>query len=94
MSTERFGDSIDWREILNRLEALATSELGRSRLRTLSALRTPEEAKASFTQIEQAREVLLMGQRPFAESLDLFSTWHSRLKRDAVLQTLEIRDVR
>ncbi len=94
MSTERFGDSIDWREILNRLEALATSELGRSRLRALSALGTPDEAKASFTQIEQAREVLLMGQRPFAESLDLYSTWHSRLKRDAVLQTLELRDVR
>lgn len=90
----RFGDSIDWREILNRLEALATSELGRSRLRSLGALHSAAEAEVSFAQIGQARAVLALGERPFAESLDLFSTWHSRLKRDAVLQTLELRDVR
>lgn len=87
-------DPIDWQEIINRLELLATSEPGRAELRRLSPLANPDEALQSFRDIEDGRAVLAMGERPFAESLDLFSTWHSRLKRDAVLQTVELRDVR
>lgn len=86
--------AIDWQEILSRLELLATSEPGRSQLRGLKPLSNANEALASFDRIDDARAVLAMGERPFAESLDLFSTWHSRLKRDAVLQTSELRDVR
>lgn len=89
-----YGEAIDWREIVARLEALATSEPGRTQLRSIDAAVSAEEALASFDRIEEAREVLSLGERPYAESLDLFSTWHSRLKRDAVLQTIELRDVR
>lgn len=88
------GHAIDWLEILARLELLATSEPGRARLRELAPLASAEEATASFARIEDGRAVLAQGERPFAESLDLFSTWHSRLRRDAVLQTVELRDVR
>lgn len=38
--------------------------------------------------------MLSFGERPFMESLDLFPTWYTRLKREAVLTTLELRDVR
>lgn len=87
-------NSIDWQEILSRLELLATSEPGRAELRALCPLASAADARASFAKIDDARAVLAMGERPFAESLDLFSTWHSRLKRDAILQTSELRDVR
>lgn len=88
------GTAIDWQEIISRLEGLATSESARSKLRALQPLTSMAEALDSFSQIEEGRRILLMGERPFAESLDLFSTWHSRLKRDATLQTVELRDVR
>ena len=89
-----FGKSIDWSLIVARLETLATSETARTQLRALRPLERAEDARRSFREIEEAREVLGLGERPFAESVDLFSTWHSRLKRDAVLQTLELRDLR
>ena len=87
-------DPIDWQEILTRLELLATSEPGRALLRALSPLSSEADALKSFAQIDDGRAVLALGERPFSESLDLFSTWHSRLKRDAVLQTVELRDIR
>ncbi len=86
--------SLDWPEILQRLETFATSEPARADLRALSPCANVESARASFRDIDEARSILALGERPFAESLDLFSTWHSRLKREAVLTTLELRDVR
>jgi DNA mismatch repair protein MutS2 len=86
--------SLDWREILLKLEQLATSEPARSRLRETAPLFSPDEAQQSFRAIGEAQAVLAYGERPFMESLDLFPTWFQRLKREAVLQTLELRDVR
>lgn len=94
MDREKFGDSIDWGLIVEKLESFATSEMARSRIRAIDRLANEAAALESFAEIENARSVLTMGERPFMESLDLFHTWHSRLKRDAVLQTLELRDVR
>lgn len=86
--------ALDWAEILNRLQALATSEPARARLRELKPLASPREAVESFRAIGEAQAVLAYGERPFMESLDLFQTWFSRLKREAILTTLELRDVR
>lgn len=86
--------SLDWKEILQQLEKFATSEPARARLRDLKPLRSAEEAERSFREIQEAQTVLSAGERPFMESLDLFSTWYQRLKREAVLTTLELRDVR
>ena len=86
--------SLDWREILQRLEALATSEPARVRLRDTKPLDSPNEAVKSFHAIEEAQSVLAFGERPFMESLDLYSTWFQRLKREATLTTLELRDCR
>lgn len=86
--------ALDWSEVLNRLQALATSEPARARLRDLAPLTSPEQAQKSFQAIIEAQGVLALGERPFMESLDLFGTWFSRLKREAVLTTLELRDAR
>jgi DNA mismatch repair protein MutS2 len=87
-------NSLDWLEVLNRLQCLATSEPARERLRTLAPLASAEEAQKSFQATLEAQTVLALGERPFMESLDLFGTWIQRLKREAVLTTLELRDTR
>ena len=86
--------AIDWNDVLAKLEGLATSEPGRARLRATAPLASADEAERSFAAIADARAALSHGERPFMESLDLFPTWHQRLKRQGVLQTLELRDVR
>jgi DNA mismatch repair protein MutS2 len=87
-------NALDWRELLMRLENLATSEPARSLLRAVKPLTSAAEAEKSFLEIAEAQNVLAHGERPFMESLDLFSTWYQRLKREGVLTTLELRDVR
>ncbi|MES2965760.1 MAG: Smr/MutS family protein [Bdellovibrionota bacterium] len=87
-------NQLDWREILEKLQSLATSEPARARLRETQPLSSAVEALKSFRAIEEAQSVLAHGERPFMESLDLYSTWYQRLKREAVLTTLELRDCR
>ncbi len=86
--------ALDWPEILSQLQGLATSEPARTHLRDLKPLPSAAEAERSFAAIHEAQNVLSFGERPFMESLDLFSTWFQRLKREGVLTTLELRDVR
>lgn len=85
---------LDWSEIRERLAGFATCELSRQELRQLTPLRRPEEAESSFSQIFELIELLKLGKRPFAESLDLFAIWHQRLSKQATLKTLELKDVR
>ncbi len=86
--------TIDWIEIVERLEAFATSEVARTQLREIKPLATVDQARKIFQETQEAQAVLSFGERPFMESLDLFSHWFQRLKREAVLTTLELRDVR
>lgn len=92
-TSEKFAN-LDWAEILNRLTGMATSQLGRERLRALAPLDSPDEAEKSFAEIVEARHVLGLGRRPFMESLDLYTLWHQRLSKGATLKTLELKDVR
>lgn len=85
---------LDWIEILDKIKSHATSEAGREAIAKTVPLKSPEEAYESFQEIADATEVLNQGIRPFMQSLDLYSTWISRLKKKAVLKTLEIKDVR
>lgn len=87
-------NSLDWQQIISKLQALATSEPARRQLMAISPFEKPAAAERSFQQIAEARSILSYGERPFMESLDLFSTWYQRLKREGVLTTLELRDVR
>lgn len=86
--------NLDWLEILEKIKLFATSEQGRSLIDELKPFFTPEQAENSFYEIESASAIILSGVRPHMESLDLFETWHSRLKKKAVLKTLELRDIR
>lgn len=85
---------LDWGEILRKIQSLATSGTAKLSLEDLSPKKSPEEARAHLENIFDAAEILGAGTRPFMESLDLFEPWYSRIKRNAVLKTLEIKDVR
>jgi DNA mismatch repair protein MutS2 len=87
-------DALDWKEILNKLESFATSDRARVKLSNLVPLASPQEALDSVSEIQEASMILSHGERPFMESLDFFSPWFQRLKREAVLTTLELKDVR
>ncbi len=86
--------ALDWQEILTKLESLATCAPAKDRLRALSPLPSANEAKRSFTEIQEAQNVLAHGERPYMESLDLYVNWFGRLKKQGVLLTTELRDVR
>lgn len=85
---------LDWIEILEKIRNHSTSEAGREAIMRTKPLSSAEEAYLSFHEIGDATEVLNQGVRPFMQSLDLYSTWIARLKKNAVLKTLEIKDVR
>ncbi|MFS4460616.1 endonuclease MutS2 [Bdellovibrio sp. HCB2-146] len=86
--------ALDWVEILEKIKGHATSEAARESIAATKPLARAEDAYASFEEISHAVEVLNQGVRPYMQSLDLFSTWITRLKKKAVLKTLEIKDVR
>ena len=86
--------NLDWEEILSRLAELGTSQMARDQLCELVPLDSPREAEKSFAEIQEALSVLALGRRPFMESLDLYQLWQQRLAKEAVLKTLELKDVR
>lgn len=86
--------ALDWLEILEKIKSHATSEVGRNRVLETSPLPNIESTQQRFRDIEEAGLVLSEGVRPYMQSLDLFPTWYPRLKKKAVLKTLEIKDVR
>lgn len=85
---------LDWVEILEKIRLHATSEVGREGVMRIKPLKSEQAAYASFKEIASASEVINQGIRPHMGSLDLYSTWILRLKKNAVLKTLEIKDVR
>ena len=86
--------NLDCQEIIERINQFATSESAKSELRLLKPLTSATEAEKSFYEIECASQVITAGLRPHMESLDLFETWMSRLRKNAVLKTIELKDVR
>lgn len=86
--------NIDWEGVLDRLESYATSTLVKEKLRKTAALANAAEAKKSFAEIGEAQAILSDGKRAFMESLDLYKVWYQRIERKAVLQTIELKDVR
>ncbi len=85
---------LDWQEILKIIESHATSSAGRERILELAPFQDPEAALQSVKDVFAATSLVQMGMRPFMESLDFYEVWHSRLRKQAVLKTLELRDVR
>ncbi len=86
--------NLDWVELLDELKTHATSVSGKDVLACLEPLSSAAEAQKSFEIIVEAQNLLSRGERPFAESLDLFNSWYIRLQKQAVLKTLELKDIR
>lgn len=86
--------NLDWREIIEKLKGFATSESARQILSEMQPLTNHEAAEKSFYEIECASLVISSGVRPFMESLDLFEIWSSRVRKKAILKTLELKDIR
>lgn len=87
-------ENLDWNLILEKIESYSTSETSKIKLSQIIPLKNAELALQSFNEIEEAGLVIKTGVRPFMQSLDFFSQWNLRLKKKAVLKTLEIKDIR
>ena len=85
---------LDWPEVLRHLQNFCTSGTAKIRMSALGPAASAVMAQKLIHHCFDAVEVLRGGSRPFMESLDLFESWFGRLKRNAVLKTLEIKDVR
>lgn len=85
---------LDWAEIVKNIQSFATSGAAKLALAEWSALPDAKAAKQSVQDVYDGVELLQTGVRPFMESLDLYEPWYARIKRKAVLRTLEIKDVR
>lgn len=85
---------LDWQEILKIIQSHATSSAGREKILELAPFANAESALQSVRDVFAATALVQMGMRPFMESLDFFEVWHSRIRKQAVLKTLELRDVR
>ncbi len=86
--------NLDWFEILEKMKSFATSEKARHIIANTAPLKSAEQAELSFAEIDSASAVILSGIRPHMESLDLFELWITRIKKKAMLKTLELKDVR
>ena len=86
--------NIDWDETLRHLIEYSTSSEAKDNLKKTSPLMNRQDAEQSFVIIEEAQNILKTGQRPYMEGLDHFHTWYHRLEKNAVLKTMELKDVR
>jgi DNA mismatch repair protein MutS2 len=86
--------NLDWFEILEKLKSFSTSESARNIISETKALPSADEAEKSFEDIEAGTEIVMGGARPHMQSLDLFELWIGRLKKKALLKTLELKDIR
>jgi DNA mismatch repair protein MutS2 len=86
--------NLDWSEILEKIKSFSTSDSARQIVSDLKPLSNPAAAEKSFYEIESAAQVILSGVRPHMQSLDLFEFWMTRLKKKAMIKTLELKDIR
>ncbi|MFN3697906.1 MAG: endonuclease MutS2 [Pseudobdellovibrio sp.] len=86
--------NLDWFEILEKISGFATSEQAKNKLLLLQPVDSIATATKSFYEIECASQLISGGIRPHMESLDLFATWMTRIRKNAVLKPLELKDIR
>lgn len=85
---------LDWDQVLGIVQNSATSGSAKLEIARLQAFDAPAAALARLDDVFDAMTLVAGGLRPHFESLDLFEPWWTRLKRKAVLKTIELRDVR
>ncbi len=87
-------NSIDWPQIIIQLKEFCTSELAQQKINQIEPFLSEAEALKSFSKIQAFQSLLATGNRPFMESLDLYYSWFTRLKKKALMKTLELKDIR
>lgn len=88
-------ENLDWDLLLKKIEGFCTSAHVKSQMqKNLVPKKEKSEAIKSFDEIAEATQIVSSGVRPFMESLDHYSNWIIRLRKKAVLKTIELRDVR
>jgi DNA mismatch repair protein MutS2 len=85
---------LDWLEIVKNIQSFAISGTARMALTHLDPMPSATIARTEMQKIFDGIDIVSKGVRPFMESLDLFEPWFARLKRQGVLRSLEIKDVR
>tara|TARA_B100001248_G_scaffold255904_1_gene236229 strand:+ start:3867 stop:6131 length:2265 start_codon:yes stop_codon:yes gene_type:complete len=83
---------IDWQKILNTISSHTKNEITKSRLQDLSPS-SPAAAKQQVKSILDAQEALTEAHLSLS-SLDLVRYWIQRLRKQAILSPLELKDVR
>lgn len=86
--------SLDWDEVQKCILSLVTSGTTKVHLDPLPILASEQDCLSSVEDVFCAQEIIGLGTRPHMESLDLFEPWYTRIKKQAVLKTLELKDVR
>lgn len=88
-------ENLDWDLLLQKIEGFCTSSFVKSQIhKNMKPKSERSEAIRSFDEIAEASQIISNGLRPFMESLDHYSNWILRLRKKAVLKTIELRDVR
>ena len=72
--------ALDWLEIIQQIQGLATSGTAKLNLLTLSPLPSQVDAEKHLQDVFDVMQILGGGIRPYMESLDMFEIWHGRLK--------------
>lgn len=85
---------LDWTEILNKISDFSTSFSAREAIQKLSPKDSAQDAQNQCQKIIESISLVEAGQRPYMESLDIFTSWYSRLDKKATLKTLELKDLR
>lgn len=86
--------NLDWFEITDKIKSFATSESARNIIASIKPCLSATEAEKSFNEIDAAAALILSGVRPHMQSLDLYELWIPRIKKKAILKTLELKDIR
>lgn len=86
--------ALDWQEILEKVADFVTSQLIKEEALKLQPFHSSAEATRRFKDITDAQDILAKGLRPQLTSLDLFTIWNVKIKKNAVLKPLELKDVR
>lgn len=86
--------NLDWLETIEKLQAYATSKMGKDSISKMEPMSSKDEALKQTRQIHECLQVVSLDFRPRLESIDFFSSWFERLKRKASLKVDEFQEIR
>lgn len=86
--------SIDWNSFTNYLASFCSSEIAANNIKNLTAFATQEQASKALDECFSALEVFENAWSLNFTSLDTYKTWHSRITKKAILDLVELKELR